>query len=229
MTVVPIKSAAKPVGYRVVAAKDNATVYLYGAIGASWFGDGISANQFRQDLTALGAVKTIDVRINSEGGDVFDGQAIYNLLVQHAATVTMHVDGLAASAASFIMMAGDTIEIAESAFVMIHNASGICFGGAEEMRKTADLLEMTNGNIQSIYASRTKNTASDLKDWMDAETWMNGTEAVAKGFADKVVPNMAVAASVRDPTKYRHLPAALRPNRARAEAAMSRIAASIRR
>jgi ATP-dependent protease ClpP protease subunit len=180
-------------------------------------------------LTALGNVKTIDVRINSEGGDVFDGQAIYTLLVQHAATVTVHIDGLAASAASFIAMAGNKIEVAESAFVMIHNASGMCFGGAEEMRKTADLLEMTNGNIQSIYAARTKNTTADLKTWMDAETWWTGKEAVDHGFADKLVPNLAIAASVRDPSKYRHLPAALRPNRARAEAAMNKIAASIRR
>lgn len=228
MTVVPLKPSAKPSGYRVVAAHNAATVYLYGPIGASMWGDGITANQFRKDLDALGPVKTIDVRINSEGGDVFDGQAIYSLLVQHKATVTMHIDGLAASAASFIAMAGNTIEIAESAFVMVHNASGVCFGGAGDMRKTADLLETVNDSLKSIYAARTKNKVDELTKWMDAETWMSGTEAVACGFADKIVPNLAVAASVRDPSKYRHLPAALRPNRAKAAAAMHKIAASVR-
>ena len=230
MAAVPIKSATKPHGYRVVAANDSATIYIYGPIGDSWWSDGgVSANQFRQDLVALGAVRNIDVRINSEGGDVFDGQAIYTLLVQHKATVTVHIDGLAASAASFIAMAGNTIEIAESAFVMIHNASGACFGGADEMRRTADLLEMTNNSIQSIYAARTKNSVADLKGWMDSETWWTGREAVDKGFADKMVPNLAVAASVRDPSRYRHLPTALRPNRAKAQATLDRIAASIRR
>lgn len=218
-------SAAPNGGYRIVAAKDAATIYLYGPIGDSWWTDaGVSANQFRKDLADVGAVKTLDVRINSEGGDVFDGQAIYTLLVQHAATVAVHIDGLAASAASFIAMAGDTIEIAESAFVMIHNAAGGCWGGAADMRKTADLLDAVNGALQSIYAARTRNSVADLKAWMDAETWFSGTEAVAKGFADKIVPNLAVAASVRDPGRYRHLPAALRPRRAAALAAIADMA-----
>src|SRR5690349_16505668 len=115
MTVSTIRRpAAAPAlnnGYKFIrnAAKDAAEIYIYGPIGMSWFGDGVSANQFRQDLAAAGAVKTIDVRINSEGGDVFDAQAIYQLLLQHKATVTVHVDGLAASAASFIAMAGASI------------------------------------------------------------------------------------------------------------------------
>lgn len=230
MAVVPMKPVGGPSGYRVVAAKETAVVYLYGPIGSSmWSDEGVSANQFRKDLTALGNVKTIDVRINSEGGDVFDGQAIYSLLVQHKANVIVHIDGLAASAASFIAMAGNTIEVSESAFVMIHNASAMCWGGAGDMRKMADLLETTNGALQDIYAARTRNTKSDIKKWMDAETWWTGKEAVAKGFADKVVPNLAIAASVRDPSKYRHLPTALRPNRAKAAAMVANIAASARR
>jgi ATP-dependent Clp protease, protease subunit len=228
MAVVPMKLVT-PGGYRVVAAKEQATIYLYGPIGPSMSSDdGVSANQFRKDLAALGDVKTIDVRINSEGGDVFDGQAIYSLLVQHRANVVMHIDGLAASAASFIAMAGNTIEVSESAFVMIHNASAICWGGAGDMRKMADLLETTNGALQDIYAARTKNSKDDLKKWMDDETWWTGSEALANGFADKVVPNLAVAASVRDPSKYRHLPVALRPNRVKAAALMAKIATARR-
>lgn len=228
MTVVPLKPSAKPSGYRVVAARDAATVYLYGPIGASMWGDGITANQFRKDLDALGPMKTIDVRINSEGGDVFDGQAIYSLLVQHKATVRVHVDGIAASAASFIAMAGNTIEIAETAFLMIHNSRGGCFGSSDDMRKTAELLDAVNGSMCSIYSSRTKMSPEECQKMMDAETWMSGIEAVERGFADKIVPNLAVAASVRDPSKYRHLPAALRPNRAKAVATMQKIAASVR-
>ncbi len=101
-------------GYRVVnRGKDSAEIYLYGAIGGDWMGEGITAKQFADDLKALGPVKKIDLRINSEGGSVFDGKAMYSLLNAHSANITVHVDGLAASAASFIAMAGDTIEIAE--------------------------------------------------------------------------------------------------------------------
>jgi ATP-dependent protease ClpP protease subunit len=220
-------------GYRVVrnARADGGEIYLYGMIGSGgWFSDGseISAAQFQKDLKALGPIKTLDVGINSEGGDVFDGKTIYTLLQQHPAKVTVHVDGLAASAASFIAMAGDVIEIAESAFMMIHQASAIARGCASDLRKTADLLDAVDGTMADVYAARSKCPAADVKQMMADETWMDGKTAVARGFADSLVPNMAVAAAVRDATKFRHLPAALRPNRAAAAAAMSKMAASIR-
>ena len=228
-TVVPFTRRHAPAqasGYRVVRSKegDSAEIYLYGLIGGGgFFSDGteITAVQFQKDLKALGPVKMIDVRINSEGGDVFDGKTIYTLLQQHPAKVTMHVDGLAASAASFIAMAGDVIEISESAFMMIHNAWSVAFGNAADMRKSADLLDAVDGTLVDVYAARTKTPSADVKQMMADETWMSGKDAVANGFADRMVPNMAVAASVRDPSKFRHLPAALRPNRV---AAMARIA-----
>lgn len=227
MAVLPFKREGGKAasGYKMVhAAKaSSAEIYIYGPIGESWFGDGVSANQFRQDLSALGAVKTLDVRINSEGGDVFDGQAIYNLLVQHPATVAVHIDGLAASTASFIAMAGKTIEIGESAFMMIHGPSGGCFGPAGEMRRTADLLDSVSTAMCKLYCDRTGQTMAAVKKMMDAETWMSGTEAVAEGFADKCVANMAVAACILDPTRYRHLPTPLHPNQQRADAALQRI------
>lgn len=223
------QEGGKPSGYRMAKSKDAGEIYLYGPIGASFWGDGISANQFRQDLKALGAVKTIDVRINSEGGDVFDGKAIYSLLVEHQAAVTVHIDGLAASAASFIAMAGNTIEIAEGAFVMIHNARGACFGGEDDMLATATLLRTVNSTIVDVYAARTKNTPADLRKWMNAETWMTGKEAVEKGFADAVVENLQVAASVRDPKMFRNLPASLRPNRSKAAASLAAGAAFLTR
>lgn len=206
--------AKAPGGYRMIARGNRGEIYLYGVIGDSWFGDGVSAKQFAADLKALGAVKTIDLRINSEGGDVFQGQTMYSLLTQHEAKVIVHIDGLAASAASFVAMAGNEIEIAEGAFVMIHNARGGMWGEADDLRKYADLIETVNGTIRDIYVARTKNETKKVKDWMDAETWFTGKEAVDAGFANRVVENLKVAASVSKPDQYRHLPAALRPRRA---------------
>lgn len=226
-SITPRPAGKAPSGYRMAKAGDAGEIYLYGPIGASFWGDGISANQFRQDLKALGPVKTIDLRINSEGGDVFDGKAMYSLLVDHKANVHVHIDGLAASAASFIAMAGDTIAIAEGGFVMIHNAWGMAIGDADEMRKTAQMLDTVNGTIIDLYAARTKQTPDQIKKWMAAETWMTGAEAVEHGFADEIVANLKAAAAVRGPAldRFRHLPAALRPNRA---AALKKIAAARR-
>jgi len=184
--VTPFPAKKQASGYRVIrnAKSDSAEMYIYGPIGASWYGDGVTANQFRKDLKDLGNVKSIDVRINSEGGDVFDGKAIYTLLAEHKADVTVHIDGLAASAASFIAMAGSKIKIAESAFVMIHNASAVVWGGAGDMRKMADLLEGVNASLVGVYEARTKRAADDIRAWMDEETWMEGKLAVERGFVD---------------------------------------------
>lgn len=222
----PAKKNDAPAGYRMAAKGDRAEIYLYGAIGQDWFGEGVTARQFADDLKKLGAISTIDLRVNSEGGSVFEGKAMYSLLVEHKARVITHIDGLAASAASFIAMAGDEIEIAESAFVMIHNAWTIAIGGADEMRRTGDLLDSINVTIRDVYVARTRRTAAEIGGWMDAETWMTGREAVDRGFADKVAGNLKVAACVRDPARFRNVPAALRPGPARIAAAMSRIRAA---
>jgi len=213
-------------GYRVIhnKAADRAEIYLYGVIGGDWFGDGVTAKQFADDLKALGSVKTIDLRINSEGGSVFDGKAMYSLLVEHKAKVITHIDGLAASAASFIAMAGDEIEIAEGGFVMIHNAWLFAMGDARELRRTADLLDTVNKTILDVYVGRTKGDAAAIARMMDAETWMTSAEAVANGFADRMVDNLKVAASVKHPERFSKLPAALRANTIRANAALDRIA-----
>jgi ATP-dependent Clp protease protease subunit len=137
--------------------------------------------------------------------------------------VTVHIDGLAASAASFVAMAGNEILIAEGAFLMIHNAWGISVGNKDDMRRYADLLETVDGTIADVYVSRTKNGADKVKKWMDDETWFTAKEAVSSGFADKMVENLKVAAQIKlsDPNRYKHLPAALRPNTARANAALA--------
>lgn len=217
---------ATPNGYRVVArSKDSAEIYLYGVIGTDWFGDGVSAKQFATDLKALGDVKTIDLRINSEGGSVFDGKAMYSLLNEHKAKIVVHIDGLAASAASFVAMAGDEIEISEGGFVMIHNAYMVAIGDAREMRRSADMLDTVNNTIIDTYVARTKGSRKSIQTMMDNETWMTGAEAVKNGFATKMVENLKVAASVSHPERFQKLPAALKPNARRAAVAFSRIAA----
>lgn len=214
----PAAQKQTPSGYRMAARGDNAEIYLYGTIGQDWFGTGITAVQFKDDLKKLGSPKNIDVRINSEGGDVFDGRTIYSLLVDHKANIIVHVDGLAASAASLIAMAGNEINIAEGAFIMIHNAWTVAMGGAIDLRKSADLLDQINGTILDTYAARTKQSKDKIKQWMDDETWFNGPDAVKNGFADETVENLKVAACVRDPARFKHVPAALCANRVAASA-----------
>ncbi|WP_376993373.1 head maturation protease, ClpP-related [Azospirillum himalayense] len=207
-------------GYRIVNRGDTGEIYIYGTIGADWFGEGVTAKQFTEDLKKLGNVKTIHLRINSEGGSVMDARAMYTQLVQHSARVIVHIDGWAASAASFLAMAGDEIEIAEGGFFMIHNAWTVASGGADDLRRTADLLDSVNTTIRETYVARSKSDPDKVKKWMDDETYFSGPEAVAAGFADRIVENMKVAASVKHPERFRNLPAALRPNRAAAVAAL---------
>lgn len=222
MTIHQLAGAKAPAGYRVVArGSERAEIYLYGVIGQDWFGEGVSAKQFADDLRKVKDVKTIDLRINSEGGDVFAGKAMYTLLQDHKAKIIVHVDGLAASAASFVAMAGDEINVSEGAFIMIHNAWTIAMGGADDFRRTADLLETVNGTIREVYVARTKRSDKEVKAWMDAETWFTGKEALENGFADKMVENLKVAAQVRDPAKFKNTPAALYPRRAAAVAALA--------
>jgi ATP-dependent Clp protease, protease subunit len=222
MSVVNFNKSKKPAaqsGYRVIAkGNDAAEIYIYGAIGGDFFGDGITAKMVADDLKALGKVKSIDVRINSEGGNVFDGKAIYALLVENKATINVKIDGLAASAASFIAMAGNKIEISEGAFVMIHDAYGVSFGRAEEMRAYADLLDTVNSTIRDVYVSRTKQSDKQINTWMKDETWFTAKDAVANGFADSMTENLKVAACLTHPDRFKKLPSALLPRRAAAAA-----------
>jgi len=177
------------------AANGRAELLLYGDIsGETWFGDEVTPKQFKADLDVLGDVGEIDIHINSGGGDVFAGFAIYNMLKRHAAQKTVYVDGLAASIASVIAMAGDKIIMPENAAIMIHNGWTIMGGNKGDLRRVADELERIDGQIAQIYADRTgvKNAA----ELMDAETWMFGADAVEMGFADEVEENHKIAASI---------------------------------
>lgn len=170
-------------------------LYLYDQIGPEWAGM-VSAPYFVKAIKDAGE-KPIRLHINSPGGDVFEGQAIYNLLLAHKPGVDVEIDSLAASAASFVAMAGRKISIAENAMVMIHHAWTVAMGGAGEMRKAADLLDKIDGTIVDTYAARTKQTRGDLVAWMDADTWMTAQEAVDRGFADEIGQRLNVKACTK--------------------------------
>lgn len=177
--------------FKIVAKENVATVWLYDEIGP-W---GVTAKMFADELKAAGAIQRINVQINSPGGDVFDGLAIYNALVKHAATVEVEIDGYAASIASIIAMAGDTIRIADNAMMMIHNPWTIAMGEASDFRKTADTLDQVRDQLIKTYAKRTGQSAEALGQMMDAETWLESGPAVEQGFADEVLGEQRLAAS----------------------------------
>lgn len=220
--VTPLKKKAGSEYRMVNKAKDRGEIWLYGPIGIDFFGDGVTAKTFAEDLKKLGAVNVIDLRINSDGGVVTDARAMYNLLVEHKARINVHIDGIAASAASFIAMAGDEITIAEGGFVMIHNARGVTIGEAKDHRQMAEVLDKVNDTILQTYVARTKIEAKKIKKWMDDETWFTGAEAVQNGFADKMTENMRVAASIRH--EFKKLPTALLPRRSAAVAKLAELA-----
>jgi len=171
-------------------AAGAAEIKIYDEIGM-W---GITARQFSDELSALGQVKQISLFIHSPGGDVFDGIAIYNLLKKHPANITVHIDGLAASMASVIAMAGDKVVMPENAMLMIHKPWGISGGNANEMRDYADLLDKVEAVLIPAYATKTGKSTDELAQMLEGETWLNGRECVEQGFADELEPAVNVMA-----------------------------------
>jgi ATP-dependent Clp protease protease subunit len=176
----------------------DAELLLYGPISdTTWFGDETTPKQFNSDLGSLGDVKQITVRINSPGGDVFAATAIYNALKNHPATINTYVDGLAASAASVVAMAGDTVTMPTASMMMIHNPQALSMGDARDMRSTADVLDKVRDVIIAAYQSKTGKERGELIGLMNSETWMTAQDAVDRGFADKIDDQQAVTASMR--------------------------------
>ena len=175
-------------------ANDTAEISIYDEIGF-W---GVTAQSFSKDLKALGNnLKQINLHIHSPGGDVFDGIAIYNLLKNHPANVTVYIDGLAASMASVIAMAGNEVIMPENAMMMIHKPWGIQGGDAEDMRKYADLLDKVENTLIPAYASKTGKTPEELAEMLSAETWLTAKECVEQGFADKLAEPLVAMASIK--------------------------------
>lgn len=189
-------------------ANGEAELVLYGEIDAYF---GIAAKQVREDLKAMGDVKAIHVRLNSEGGNVFDGLAIYNTLREHPAAVTVHVDGMALSIASIIAMAGDAIVMAEGAYMMLHNPAMFSYGDAEDHEQAAALLASVKDQLLGIYSRRTGLDAAAVAELMAAETWLDADAAIAKGFATRKTETLAVAASI-DTSRFANAPKQFHPS-----------------
>lgn len=175
-------------------------IFIYGDIvSEEWFANEVTAPGFKQQLDELGNVSEIDVHINSSGGDVFEGHAIYNMLKMHKAKINIYIDSLAASIASVIAMSGDTIFMHKNSFLMIHNSWIMTVGNAKELRDTADLLDKTDEASNQAYLDRALNISEEeLKELLDAETWLTASEALEKGFIDEILEPNEIAASISD-------------------------------
>ena len=200
--------------FRVEASTaDEATIYLYDVIipdDDDYWG-GVSALKFVNALNSLSAA-TIHLRINSPGGDVFAARAIETAIRQHASRTVAHVDGFAASAASYVMLAADEVEISDGAFIMIHKAMTVAVGNADDLRHVTGLLDDVDAAMIRTYADETGQSQADIEAWVAAETWFNAQEAVERGFADRVVavPGGAGAnaqAGMWNLAAYAHAPA----------------------
>lgn len=180
-------------------AKDDKTgeLLIYGEIaGSTWWGDEVTPKQFKEDLDALGDIETLNVFVNSPGGDVFAGQAIYSILKRYDAQVNVYVDGLAASAASLVAMAGDTIIMPANALMMIHNPWTWGDGNASEFRKLADDLDKVRDSMVTAYESRSALTKDEIIELLDAETWLSAEDCKEYGFCDEIEEAKEVAASL---------------------------------
>lgn len=182
-----------------VTLEGTASVYIYDEIGY-W---GVTASDFVSAFAGITA-PSIDLHVNSPGGEVYDGIAIHTAIQQHPATVTAYVDGLAASAASFIVMAADKVVIAKNAEMMIHDAMGLCIGNAADMTAMVADLDRISNNIASMYADKTGGTPEDWRAVMLADngagTWYSASEAVAAGLADEILADGSDSGTIEDKT-----------------------------
>ena len=202
-------------------------VWIYDVIGDSWWG-GVSAQNFVKELSDLDADEAIEFHINSPGGDVYDGIAIMNAIRRHRGPTTSVVDGLAASAASFIALGADEVVMADNSEMMIHDASARAIGNAADMREAAERLDKVSDNIARVYAGKAGGELAEWRDLMRAETWYSAQEARDAGLADRVIE-----AKPDDVTKNKaaHAPfmaqAFRHPGRANAPAPMSPAASAV--
>ena len=190
--------------YAIRARAEGAEVSIYDEIGAY----GVSAKSFLDELGALPDDGPLTLRLNSPGGSVFDAVAIYNALKRHAGPVTVWIDGIAASAASYIAMAGDEVVMPENAFLMIHDPSGLVMGTADDMRAMAEALDKIKGSLVAGYVAKSGGAEDDIAALMAKETWLDAAEAVELGFADRLAEPVRIAARF-DVGRFRNAPPAL--------------------
>lgn len=203
MKTTPQSPQPKP-WYRITAAAGGVgKVEIFDFIDAY----GVSAKGFSTELKALGDVSALHVHINSPGGDVFEGQAIYSMLKSHKAPTTVFIDGLAASMASVIAMAGDTIVMPENAMMMIHDPSTFAFGSADDFRKNADVLDKIKQTLVAAYRAKSGLADETIQSMMSEETWLTASEAISLGFADDMTEEVKIAAAYNfDMKKFKNCP-----------------------
>ena len=190
--------------YTIRAQATGAEVVIYDEIGAY----GVSAKGFLAELGALPDATPLTLRLNSPGGSVFDAVAIYNAIKRHSGTVTVWIDGIAASAASYIAMAGDEIVMPENAFLMIHDPAGMVMGTAIDMRAMAEALDKIKGSLLQGYAAKSGRPQEEIAPLMAAETWLDAKDALDLGFADRIAEPVRIAARF-DVGRFRNAPPAL--------------------
>lgn len=201
-----LKNQAKPRNFRSVRnAGEAPTIYLYDIIGGDYYG-GISAKQVIEELNNFRDEPVINVRINSPGGDVFEARAIHTAFSQFAGKIVVQIDGVAASAVTWIALSGDEVRIAEGALMMIHNSSTIGWGDKSVMLQTASLLEKIDGTIVTDYVRATGKSAEEVRAWMDAETWFNSDEAIELGFASALADTKSKVSNTWDLSAYKNAP-----------------------
>jgi ATP-dependent Clp protease protease subunit len=177
---------------------DTGSISIHDEIGL-W---GVSAADFIKELRNQRQFSQIELSIHSPGGNLLDGLAMYNALKDHPAKITAKVEGIAASAASFVLMAADVISMPEDAFLMVHNAQGGAFGESRDLRDMADIMDRLQNSIVNIYQQRTGLDPAEIADMMSAETWMSAKEAQKLGFVDHVIDRVGVAAKAGDFSKH---------------------------
>lgn len=190
--------------YAIRARATGAEVAIYDEIGAH----GVSAKGFLAELGALPEATPIDLRLNSPGGSVFDAVAIHNAIKRHEGPVTVWIDGIAASAASYVAMAGDEIVMPENAFLMIHDPAGLVMGTAVDMRAMAEALDKVKDSLAAGYATKSGRPPDEIAALMAAETWLDAKDALALGFADRLAQPVRIAARF-DIGRFRNAPPAL--------------------
>lgn len=195
--------------FEIKAAKGKektAEIWIYDDIGEFWFGGGITAKSFADALKDFGDVDVLNIYINSAGGLVADGLAIYNTLKRHQARKEVFIDGFALSIASLVAMAGDKISIAANGMMMIHPPWGFVEGGAVEMRKSADVLDKLEESLVDTYARRTGQSETEIAVLVKNETWMDAEDALLLGFADEITEEVKLAAYFDPAKRFKNAP-----------------------
>ncbi len=188
--------------FRIVNKGANArsTVYIYDDIGL-W---GVTAQEFISDLEKVKG--DFDLRMATGGGSIFEGLAIHNAIRNHPGNVQVYLDGVVASMGTYVMLAGDTIEMAENGWIMVHNPQGVAVGESADMRKVADVMDGLRETLLDGYVNATGLERSELEEMLDGETWLNASDALEKGFVNSIGPANEMAASIKHRERYSKIP-----------------------